>query len=177
MLGSSGGKHAGMCRLDQQTRYAYLERLFPSLKESGYCITSPPDSNYNCVTWAVHGARNGWIWPSALRDSSYWTQEHFWPRGLPRTTALYDFVRAFSHQELGGFVPCSNGDPESGLEKLALYVQAGRVTHVARHLEGDWWTSKIGADDDITHRLEGLQGKTYGMVAAFLKRSRRDQSR
>jgi hypothetical protein len=70
-----------------------------------------------------------------------------------------------------GFSPCSDGNSETGYEKVAVYGIDGEYTHVARQLPSGKWTSKLGALEDIEHdTLEGLIGTEYGPVERLLRR-------
>jgi hypothetical protein len=81
------------------------------------------------------------------------------------------FVAAFATL---GFATCADGLLETGVEKVALYVDAAGVpTHMARQLPSGAWTSKLGRLEDIEHdnpnRLAG-PAPSYGKVALFLSR-------
>ena len=65
-----------------------------------------------------------------------------------------------------------NQSPDQGIEKLVLYAdEHGEPIHVARQLPSGAWTSKLGASEDIEHRvLAALEGTLYGKVARLLRR-------
>ena len=65
-----------------------LERLFPSLKEAGFDVTSPRDPGYNCVAWAA-GDVTRWWWPA---ESPF----AHWPAGVEREESLTSFIEAFA---------------------------------------------------------------------------------
>jgi len=50
------------------------------------------------------------------------------------------------------------------LEKIALYALQGVPSHAARLLANGLWTSKLGADIDLSHDLSELEGPRYGQV-------------
>jgi hypothetical protein len=137
-----------------------LESLFPSLRGSGYLITSPEDVRYNCVAWAAEDEEHWW-WPD---------QDSYWPEGGARAETLAAFVAAF---EALGFVSCDGPLLEEACEKVAIYAAPdGIPTHVARQLPSGLWSRKLGQLQDIEHRLEDLAGTLYGHCAQFLKRER-----
>lgn len=140
-----------------------IEKWFPNLKPGDYVITSPIDSDYNCISWAI-GDSDKWWWPDADADG-------YWPEGVSRSETLSAFITAF---ESLGFELANNGDLESGYERLVVYADlTGTPTHVARQLPDGKWTSKIGVFEDITHAtshaLEGA-GNAYGAALQFMKR-------
>jgi len=139
-----------------------IESSFPNLKQSGYVITSPRTSKYNCISWAAGDDRRKW-WPDNQNLG-------YWPVDAPRTETLASFKIAYS---LLGYTECDNGDCEPGFEKIAIYVNVqGKPTHAARQLASGMWTSKVGHLEDIEHTLDGLVSQVYGSVAVFMKRSR-----
>jgi len=145
----------------------YIEADFPNIRASGYQITSPETSDYNCFAWAAHDTSRWW---SPVPVAGY-----HWPEGLSRNTQLATFRELY---RIEGFVPCDHGELESGFEKVVLYVNSNNeVTHAARQLSSGSWTSKLGAMEDIDHRtrdaLEGNGEYDYGKVAQFLKRANR----
>jgi hypothetical protein len=79
-----------------------------------------------------------------------------------------DLARAY---ETVGFVPCADGSPEPGFEKVALYGEPdGFYTHAARQLPGGRWTSKLGALEDIEHETpDDVVGGVYGAIFGFMK--------
>lgn len=141
-----------------------LESLFPGLANKQYSIESPEDVNYNCIAWAS-GEDHRWWWPTTVY------QEYYWPPDCPRESTLNSFIKAF---ETIGYKACYSRKLEAGFEKVAIYVDDNnRPKHVARQLEDEAWTSKLGRYVDIKHEdLKSLEGQKYGTVAQLMKRSR-----
>ena len=135
-----------------------IEHEFPNLAATGYRVTSPPSPEYNCIAWAV-GEQDRWWWPDAMGVC-------FWPSDVPREETLPAFIRAF---ELAGYSAADNAEFEIGFLKLAIYAQNGEPTHAARQLSNGRWTSKLGANMDVEHSLDGLAGDLYGTVEVILK--------
>ena len=135
--------------------------VFPNLDVTGYRITSPASSHYNCIAWSAHDD-TAWWWPDPF-------SLYYWPETVPRLETLAAFIAAYGTR---GYEPCDNESLEAGFEKVAIYVDAnGTPTHTARQLSSGRWTSKLGRQEDIEHHtLAGLTGTTYGHVAQFLRR-------
>lgn len=129
---------------------------------SNHAVTSPKDDLYNCIAWAANDP-DAWWWPSANWAVVYW------PMSVPRLVTVDAFVEAFATL---GYQPCSDGDLQSGLEKVVLYVDANVVpTHMARQLPSGEWTSKVGSWHDIMHvTVDVVAGGAYGKVHQFLAR-------
>ncbi len=139
---------------------AYLEGAFPGLRNTPYDITSPQTPTYNCIAWAAGDSRRWW-WPKT---------PYFWPEGIPFEETLDAFVRAYGTL---GYVRCDTGDREAGVEKIAIYISASGIpTHAARQLGTGMWTSKLGCEHDIAHTVDGLAGRRYGRIGAFVCRPR-----
>jgi hypothetical protein len=135
------------------------ESLFPDLARTGYRITSPADTVYNCIAHAA-GVTDNWWWPDPDGFD-------YWPPGVLRERTVAAFIQAFATL---GYLPCADGSVEAGWDKVAIYATYEGPTHAARQLDTGLWSSKLGPDDDIEHALEGLCGTAYGLVVAFLKR-------
>ena len=152
-----------------------IERHLPGLEASEYQITSDATDEYNCVAWAV-GEDDRW-WSHEVDD------EYFWPDRAPRSEGVESYQAMFA---LYGFAECDNGDLERGVEKIALFADEGRFTHVARQLNSGRWTSKLGEDCDIEHELEALRSwpdtwpryraYRYGEVVGFMQRPLRQDA-
>lgn len=137
-----------------------LDFSFPSLRKTGFEITSPHTEDYNCIAWAA-GDTNKWWWP----DKYF---QYYWPSDAPRNESLQAFIEAF---EKMGYVICENLDLEEGIEKISIYIRPdGTPTHAARQLENGKWTSKLGRSEDIEHLIDSLDGPCYGSVAVIMQR-------
>jgi hypothetical protein len=130
---------------------------FPKLAETPFTVTSRPTSDYNCIAWAA-GDDSYWWWPG-----------RFWPKDVPAKETRVAFIKAFAQR---GYQKCDSPEFEEGYEKVCLYEKLGRPTHAARQLPNGTWTSKLGADHDISHELDGLRGVKYGHPAVYLRRRR-----
>ena len=89
-----------------------LEEKFPGLSESGYTVSSPVSTDYNCIAWAA-GDTKTWWWP--LPE----TEEVYWPSGVTRAETITAFREAFT---LLRYIECSSDDLEPGFEKVALFT-------------------------------------------------------
>jgi hypothetical protein len=70
-----------------------------------------------------------------------------------------------------GFEVCADDEAEIGYEKIALFSQDNQeFTHVAKHLKGNLWTSKLGFSHDVSHTLQAIQSGIYGNIHTFMKR-------
>lgn len=143
-----------------------LKVFFPNL-DNEFAVTSGNSTDYNCVAWAADDTSNWW-----------WPIDGYWPQGVERRRSIQCFVDAFRTL---GYEVCDNHDLESDWEKVAIYVdRLDRPTHMAKQLSSGWWTSKLGPDEDIIHKLVGIEGPgfvslDYGRVSTLLKRHRRDR--
>jgi hypothetical protein len=77
--------------------------------------------------------------------------------------------------DLIGFEICDNGEPESGYDKIAIYVEGGDPVHVARLTPSGRWASKLGDFEDIEHEAlhdvdDGIWD--YGVARQFMRRPR-----
>jgi hypothetical protein len=134
---------------------AELDGALFYLAADGYVLASPKTHVYNCVAWAAEDA------------SRWWEPGIYWPG--PPGDDLASLVGLF---EALGYAPCEEDHLEAGHEKVALYVDLqGEWTHAARQLPDGWWTSKLGPEEDIRHRMPyALVGDLYGQVKAIMKR-------
>jgi len=135
------------------------ESLFPNLSKTPYRVTSPPDTTYNCFAWVAGESHRWW---EAHPDAG-----HFWPTGYTTDWSIDVVIDAY---RTVGYTACHDGSLEHGVEKVAIYVKDGEPTHAARQLLGGTWTSKLGAEDDLEHTIDGLTGTEYGAPAVFLGR-------
>lgn len=135
-----------------------LESCFPDLRSTPYEVTSPEDSRYNCVAWALGRSDRCW-WPTPH-------VRYYWPDN-PADGSLEAFVGVFRSL---GYEVCASPELEPCLEKVAIYAKNDLPSHVARQLPSGQWTSKCGDLEDITHDLRALEGDAYGSVAVIMKR-------
>jgi hypothetical protein len=142
-----------------------IESFFPKLQSDKYTITSPNTPDYNCIAWAAGEIYPPW-WPD---------EDHYWPEEAICENTIEAFISAF---ELREYKTCDNPDYENNFEKVALFVDDNNVpTHMARQLDSDTWTSKLGKGVDIIHSsLEALEGKIYGKAKVYLKRPKKIES-
>lgn len=138
-----------------------LKQEFPNLIQTGYEITSPESTEYNCIAWAA-GESDCWWWPDPMETS-------YWPGSVERTVTLKSFIKAF---ETLSYTICDGSEYEAGYEKIAIYADANnRPTHAARQLDNNTWTSKLGQSYDISHVDNGLsESQAYGDIAVIMKR-------
>lgn len=137
-----------------------FEKHFPNLRESRYLITSPNTPSYNCIAWAA-GDTTAWWWP----DPQF---QYYWPQYAPRECTLEAFIVAYSGLR---YELCESGVFEEGFEKIAIFVNTMKIpTHATRQLDDGFWTSKLGACNDISHDVLSLSGDFYGEIAVFMKR-------
>lgn len=137
-----------------------LEAIFPKLMNSRHTITSSPTQDYNCIAWAA-GDDQRWWWPDAAGV-------RYWPASVRRDESLSAFQSMF---EILGYELCVDEKPESGYEKVAIFVNDEGPQHAARQLANGRWTSKLGELDDIEHDLRDLEGTEYGSVVAIMRRA------
>jgi hypothetical protein len=134
---------------------------FPLLSTTNHRITSPPTRDYNCIAWAA-GDVSAWWWPDD-QDIAYW------PDGVAREETIAAFVDAFRHL---GFEICDDNNLEQGIEKIIIYAIKEQPTHAAKQLPNGRWSSKLGAEEDITHDLDALDGPAYGRPVKTMRRQR-----
>jgi hypothetical protein len=149
----------------------HVESLFPRLKEHEYRVTSPICRAYNCVAW-VNEDKLHW-WQPGGRGGFYWPAELD-----PDDDSLAAYEKAM---RLLGYEDCDNGTFEDGVEKICVYADNGEFSHVAVQVSEAWWSSKLGGENDISHRrLESLlhgRPERYGETLSFMSRPRAGQLR
>lgn len=155
-------------------RCAFLEKIFPKLCAAGYDKTSertgipPTPGAYNCIAWAA-SVSDKWWWP---------TRDDYWPWWSKRKAERKYFIKAFRGL---GYIVCDDSSLEPGFEKVALYEMNEFIPeHMARQLPDGSWTSKCGAEEDITHfTLDALESfgpwnpqkiAEYGKDVVYMKR-------
>lgn len=132
--------------------------LFPKLTKSNHRVTSPPDTDYNCIAWAAGDLRN------------WWQPGDYWPKEIPLGAGTPEELES-AFEEIG-YRPCADASLESGFTKIALYSDGEYYTHAARQLPNGNWTSKLGYEEDIEHNEPAdVAGGYYGEVFRFMKRT------
>ena len=134
-------------------------KLFPNLDPSVSDETSLPTNRYNCIAYAAGDDRRWW-WPDPDGID-------YWPEKAQRVVHLAAFQHAF---ETLGYSLASDEVLEEGYEKVAVFSVGAKPTHAARQLANGLWSSKLGNLEDISHNLNGVENKTYGTIAFFMKR-------
>jgi hypothetical protein len=151
-----------------------LHQEIPNLSTAYWSINSPMDTEYQCIAWAACRTDRVW-WP--------WNHPSFyWPPGfgtlpLGSPVPVEHFAELF--EKKFGYRMCNTPTFEVGYQKIAIYVNALGVTHMARqHFFGRGWLSKLGGEEDIVHEstsdVEGdisPMANRYGVVARYMKRS------
>jgi hypothetical protein len=138
---------------------ATLARLFPNSFQT-FEPTSPSTYTYNCIAWAA-GDDTRWWWPDV---------DSYWPDTGMKGKSPRHLCRAF---ETLGYESCDmDATFDPNYDKVALFELDGRMTHAARQLGEDAWTSKAGNFTDFTHPLHALDGTDYGAVFLIMRRAR-----
>jgi len=140
---------------------------FPRLDRSDYEITSHSTSTYNCIAWAAGESGSRPWWPRF--DEQLERMGYYWPPGAPEEETVGAFIRCF---EILEYEVCDSSGLEGEYEKVVIYAKDGSPTHAARQLPSGKWTSKLGADADISHDISALDGPLYGCVKVVMRRSR-----
>ncbi len=131
-----------------------LTATFPNLHRDDYQVMSPVTPRYNCIAWAA-GKDDMWWWPPGGFNGYYW------PPHVAKDSTIESFVKAF---ESLGYQVCDSDNVEPGVDKVALYADAGGApTHAARQLESGSWSSKLGKAQDIGyHPTKPWKRMLYG---------------
>ena len=132
---------------------------FPNSVQEPFLITSPQDVRYNCIAWAF-GDSEKFYWPSDL-------PEYFWPPNVKKEESVDAFIALYTSI---GYTNCTNGSPETGYEKVAIFALNDEPKHAARQLQDGLWTSKLGSHVDVTHTIHAMEGGMYGNVVQYMKR-------
>lgn len=159
-------------RLRAQEARERVKTYFENISDTDFELTSPFDAKYNCIAHAA-GENDKWWWAD---DPVMAGNDVFWFNNIPAQATLENFILAFGKL---GYEPCEDSEFENGFEKVAIYVSTkdeihapkGTPTHMARQLKDGNWTSKLGNDVDISHKiLQSIEGEIYGIVKQILKR-------
>lgn len=146
-----------------------IKQLFPLLNSDGqFKLTSPEDSRYNCISWAMQRSDRWTAVPSGLPylDGVIW-----WPPGAKEGVDISCLVDAFRYE---GFELCNDYSFEEEWLKVALYYDpsTNRWTHAARQLRSGVWASKLGRSYDIHHGTPyTIESDVYGKVFCIMKTS------
>jgi hypothetical protein len=124
-----------------------IEGWFPKLAAKGdWRVTGEACATYNCIAWSV-GVVGRWLWPS---DDA---------------AAFDGFYSSY------GYVPLAPGESADKAD-VAFWVSAdGEATHGCRRVAGELWESKLGSSLRILHRLDELEGATYGRPVKLYRRA------
>lgn len=142
-----------------ETEKLYLTHpLFPNSFEYPFEITSPETATYNCVAWA-------------LSDFDHWWEADencLWLENIEYSQSLTAFIALF---EKFNFEVSENLLFEEGFEKIALFsIDNITCEHVARQIDDNLWTSKLGVSYDVSHQIQALENGIYGQIVLILKR-------
>ena len=139
----------------------WIDEELPHLASEGYEITSSPTDEYNCIAYAAGETDRWW---SHVEDADY-----YWPEHASSTSSIASLIEVFAGL---GYEQCEDANEETGFRKIALYAnRRGDWTHAAVQLPGGEWSSKLGPDEDISHRApESLDRSAYGEVHCFMRR-------
>ena len=138
----------------------WIDEDLPHLAAEGYVITSDPNSDYNCIAYAAGETDR---WRTHVEGDDY-----YWPEHASRTPSIVSLKEVFAGL---GYDPSEDAVHEPGFRKIALYAdQRGDWTHAAVQLPSGGWSSKLGPDEDISHRApESLDSAAYGEVHCFMR--------
>ena len=150
-------------------------QAFPGLAtDKDFSITSPEDTNYNCLAWACN-YNNRWMQPPI--SGTELDAIVYWPSSAKKGRDISCLIEAFRAH---GFEVCETWQHEVGFQKIALYINpvTNEWTHASRELMqgGDCgkWTSKLGSWNDIRHGSPfSIEGQCYGIVHCFMRREYR----
>ena len=148
-------------------------RIIPKLKEDmQWHITSPADSNYNCVAW-VFRKKDFNIWPDVEDGEKQYYNQYGgsvrWPSQYADNAKLETFTQFFNDI---GFIDCEmNWSNELGYNKIALYsIDNVNMSHVSFEGNNNLWCSKLGRTYDIVHSNPfSIECDIYGHVVKIMK--------
>lgn len=144
-----------------------IKQLFPLLySDTKFRRSSPEDSRYNCISWAMQKKDRWTAVPAGYRylDGVVW-----WPPGAQQGMDISCLVDAFEHE---GYELCDDDGFDNEWLKVALYYkpETNEWTHAARQLRNGVWASKLGQSNDIEHGTPyTLEGDVYGKVYCIMK--------
>ena len=127
----------------------YWSNDFPGSLTSPFLVTSPQSRAYNCIAYA-YGDLSRAYWPS---------KTFYWPNHIVRSEHLNSFIDLFNSI---GYVLCDNGILEPGFEKVAIFgLNQNTTKHAAKQLLTGQWSSKLGANYDVSHNIQSMEGGIY----------------
>jgi hypothetical protein len=131
---------------------------FPNSFDFPLEITSVETAQYNCVALALGDTENWWE-----ADEGYvWLDDIEYSQSLSALKSLFEKFQ---------FETADNSSFEDGYEKVALFSEDNlNCSHVARQLNAELWTSKLGVSYDISHKINALENGIYGKIVSIMKR-------
>ncbi len=145
------GKKPSKQEIDQYSPF------FPNLKKGEWKKTGESTIDYNCHAWGL--CRTDWGWMQPFRETI-------------RKFTIKDFDEFYAQHGFtirGDSAP--NCQPEYRKRKIALYCIDGEPKHSVKEIIDDsWWESKLGQGIRIIHRLEQLEGNSYGKICRCYSR-------
>jgi len=162
MLGSIGQNRMDTDPFDRWRRY--IQNSFSDLREGeNFHFTSPPDPNYNCLSWAL--SCDTQMFDNQPGCSWSW-------KDIPSDTA--DGWAMFCQRHGFNAVGDKNTEFVSGVEKIAI-MEKDAFLHATRQDQNGMWKSKMGdLGPDIDHTDLVCIREAYGDVVHVLQRDRPD---
>jgi hypothetical protein len=145
----------------------WCKARFPLLTDDNFAVTSPKANTYNCIAWTA-GDDTRWWSPNY---DYHWPQRPIPPGALALREATLTSLFAYL-----GYEVCADGAYEAHYDKVVLYSKVGlngqkQITHAAKQLDANWWSSKLGKGYDIRHRRpEDVNSPGYGSPYMYMRR-------
>ncbi len=149
-----------------ESRKEHYEQWFPRLRHDWFDFTGPKDGRYNCFAWAMH-------------KKTTWVDAYRWPVHV--ACDLNSERCGFRHWEALGYERTDEGVYTPGYDTIGLYFadashwfdEKDTLVHATRALPNGHWTSKIGAEERISHEYaDSLEASMYGSLRGFVRRPR-----
>jgi len=135
-----------------------IEKSFPNSYKEPFEITSSETPDYNCLAWA-------------LNDNSKWYEsddDYFWFNDIARDNLLTTIQKIFENL---GFHQTNFAKYQIDYERIALFsIDNNECSHLARQIDEDKWTSKLGSSYDVNHSIKSIENGIYGNAVIFLER-------
>lgn len=129
------------------------KRYFPKLiLGENFQLTSCKTDDYNCIAWSL-----------GIDDE--------WKQVYENNLGVRDCNKYIELFKESGFIVIENSNFEEGILKIAIFYEAStnHFKHVARQINNNSWTSKLGEWEDIQHNTpEDLLGDSYGDTLIFM---------